>query len=214
MKKEPHRQQSMSQKTLNSGSSHDKFLWTGVALIVLASGVLYWLQHSGQLSGGAIAPSKLAWLTTVIIFWYVLPAYWLLRNKNDQKIQLACGIFLASMLLRAAVELGMMYISNNWLHVYGICHDIFSVILCIFLALTLSEINRKIARYFYFCAGLFIMETGFAYYLKQASGGDGTVFFLEFSPRHSLVLWLTRLTVLASIFMFFHLIRSNQRAAA
>lgn len=176
--------------------------------------MLYGLQHAGVLSGGAIAPSKLGWLLTVVVFWYVLPFHWLLDATVSNAAKGLLCLFLLSMVLRALVELSMMYISNNWLHAYGIAHDIFSIGMCVMIALYLINTDRMPALYFIYCAGLFALETYFAFYLKKVSGGDGSVFFLESSPEHQTVLWLSRIAVIVSIVMFTQLIKRRESAAA
>lgn len=202
-----------SQKPLNSGYSRHTFLTLAISLLLLASVALFWLQHTGRLSGGAIAPSKLAWLTTVLVYWYILPVYWL-RISTQPNVQLACQLFLLSMSLRAVIELYMMYISKNWLHIYGIGHDIFSVAICVIFSISLVSIHRTIALYFLFCSFLFAVETLFALYLRSVSKGDGSVFFLEAAPEHNTVLWLTRFAVMVSIAVFCYLVRRNSRATA
>jgi len=176
-------------------------------LLVVAAAGLYLLQHNETLSGGAIAPSKLCWLLIVVIFWYVLPVFWLLNPGYSKTEKLLVGLFLSSMLARAIVELTMMYLSNNWLHAYGIAHDLFSVCLCLAFTLKLRYSNSELVPYFFYCALLFMAETYFAFYLQTVSHGDGTIFFLESNQQHNQVLWLTRIAVLLSLLVFFILIK-------
>ena len=173
--------------------------------------VLYWLQHNGVLSGGAIAPSKLAWLFSVIVFWFILPVYFLFDKSPKDRAKKALCVFLVSMLLRAVIELSMMYITNNWLHVYGISHNLFSIFLCVVFFVLLFHTDKLVSLFFACCACLFLIETYFAQYLRTVSGANGKVFFLEVSAEHSQVLVLTRIAVGISVVMFFILV--SKRAA-
>lgn len=199
--------------SLNSNSSRSRFLTTTLVLLTLAAVVLYSLQHSGHLTGGAIAPAKLAWLGTVLIFWFVLPIYWLMDRSLPQKASVLCHLFLLSMVLRGIVEIYMMYISKNWLHNYGIAHDLFSIGLCGIFALILIRSHRVLAMYFAFCVALFAVEAYFARYLKHVSGGDGSVFFLESNSEHNAILWITWIAVLVSFLVFIFLITRRNSAS-
>jgi len=155
---------------------------------------------------------KLAWLITVVVYWYVLPVYWLMDCASNQKVQLACGLFLIFMLLRAVVELGMMYISKNWLHIYGIGHSMFTAALCFILAWCVFRTHRLTGLYFFYCTCLFVLESWFATYLKSVSDGDGSVFFIDSSPEHNVMLRITSIAVIISVAMLGYLTRNKARA--
>jgi len=191
---------------LNSGFNRNSFLLLSLLLLSLAAAMLYWFQHNDVLSGGAIAPSKLAWLLVVIMYWYVLPIYWLLGNGLNRQAKLALQVFLVSMILRAVVELTMMYLTQNWLHAYGIAHNLFSIALCTVIGLYLLRLRTIISWYFVYSAVMFIVETYFAQYLQSVSNADGNVFFLESVAEHSHILWLTQIAVIVSMLVFLTLI--------
>jgi len=173
---------------LNLGFNKTGFLVLILFLLLPTAVVLYWCQHTGILPGGAIAPSKLGWLVVA------KEAKWIL------------WLFFSSMLLRAIIELSMMYLTNNWLHAYGIAHNMLSIVICLFGALFLFQSSRIIAVFFAYSGILFTLEIYFARYLQAVSHGDGSVFFLESAPEHATVLWLTRIAVLTSIVIFITII--------
>jgi len=142
----------------------------------------------------------------------LLPIFWLTDPTIPKPTKQWLALFLLSMLIRAVVELFMMYVSNNWLHAYGIIHDIFSLLLCLFIAQKLLASRQPMVAYFFYCAILFVLETYFALYLRDVSSADGSVFFLESGPEHTLVLWITRMAVLVSTVIFFYLLKRNVRA--
>lgn len=198
---------------MNLGSNRWRFLAVCIFMQFAAAAMLYALQHGGQLSGGAIAPSKLAWLFVVIVFWYVLPIYWLMDRSIDKEAKLVLQLFLASMITRAVVELTMMYITKSWLHAYGIAHSAFSVVLCTIGAMVIYRPQRQISLFLIYCSVLFVIEIYFAQYLRVVSRGDGNVFFLESAPEHAQILLLTRLAVIISIAVFLFLIMRQARGS-
>ena len=107
----------------------------------------------------------------------------------------------------------MMYGTRSWLHAYGIGHNIFSVALCICFGAFLYRSARPVSLYFLFCAVLFLIETHFANYLRTVSEGDGSVFFIEHSQDHKMILWQTRAAIVMAAVFFVYLIRTKARVA-
>jgi len=170
-------------------------LLLSIGLLAVVAAAFYLLQNSHAAPGGQIAPVKVAWLLTVIIYWFVLPLFWATDKRLSRHSRIACSILLVNMLLRAAFELPMMYITDSWLHIYGIGHDLFSACLCVCIAWQLRHNARWLALYFFTCSVLFLFETWFADYLRRASDGDGSVFFLGPDQAHSTILSVTGIVV-------------------
>jgi len=193
-----------------SGSRRKRLprLLLGLAILGLAAWILYIAQNSFGASGGAIAPVKTLWILTVIVFWYLLPVFWALDATLSHRARAVFAIFATNMLLRAIVELWMMYISDSWKHSYGIGHDIISFLLCLALAVLVRREEKWISVFFAYCAVLFVSETIFATYLRNVTGADGSVFFLPSSEAHNSIMIATGVVVVVSGIVGYGLIRT------
>lgn len=175
---------------------HRSFWFILLALITVAS-VFYTIQNQGGLPGGNIALPKLFWLATVIFCWYFIPIL-LILDQRLIKIKPYLALFLLNMLLRAIIELVMMYYTNNWHPYYGLGHDVFSILLTLKLASLVRYTSPTIATYLLAMAALFVIETGFAWYMLQnVHSGHGVVYYVPDGNSHRMVLELTTATVLA-----------------
>ncbi len=182
-------------------------------MIMLAIGFHY-LQNSGAIKGGSVPAVKTAWLFTVLFYWYVLPAIYSADKSLPTMVRQLFAVVLINMIVRALVELPMMYVTQTWLHIYGIGHDIFSALLCLAIGLMLmspgllsvvlrSQVAKKqgttlpgwLHGYFIFSAFLFLMEAVFANYLRNVTGADGKIFFLPMESSHGLMLSITAVVV-------------------
>lgn len=163
-------------------------------ILSLAGGVFFVLQNSGQVRGGSISVAKTLWLFTVLFYWYMLPAFWWLDSRLPRVVRLVFLLALVNMIVRAIVELPMMYVTDSWLHIYGIMHNVCSIMLSIGIALWLVKVGRDakevkphllwVVGYFIWSAVLFFIESIFAYYLRMVTSADGSVFFLPASQSH------------------------------
>jgi len=168
--------------------------------------MFYRAQNAPGSAGGNVAAVKALWLLCVIIFWYVLPAFWMLDVSLSRNARLVCALALANMVLRAVVELGMMYVSHSWKHSYGIGHDIASIVLCIAIVIVVRRDEFWLPLFFAYCALLFAFETYFALYLRRVTNADGSVFFLASSDAHAPVLQTTAAIVTASVIIGIYIV--------
>ncbi len=83
----------------------------------------------GQKIGGRIALAKLLWLSWAIAVWFFVCPFVALDPGVGPPLRWSLGLFAASMWLRGAVELYMMYVSKSWRPPYGIAHDLCSIAL-------------------------------------------------------------------------------------
>lgn len=176
--------------------------------IGLAAIVFYFIQNTAQLAGGSIALPKLIWLAYAILFWFCLPLLFITDKRLTSKWKIFFIIFLINMLLRAVIELLMMYITSNWSPYYGIGHDVFTI----FLLSTLLFINRdKIQRDILFgytitILLMFVIEIGFVFYmLANVVGDDAVVYFVPDAGKHTSILsitWLVVVMLTGYIFVF------------
>ena len=92
-------------------------------------------QKSGAL-GGRISRPKAFWLPFATYFWFVVCPVVALGDVAAP-IRLALGVFGASMWIRGAAEMIMLYVTKSWRPPIGISHDV----LCIALVLAVLGYN-------------------------------------------------------------------------
>lgn len=171
-------------------------LWSVLLLLISLATVFYIAQNRDHLPGGHIALPKLFWLGMVIYCWYVIP-FLLTLDPCFPNVRPIMAWFLINMLLRAVIELGMMYYSHNWHPYYGISHDIFSIGLSLVLASQLRNTLAFMATYLTVMALLFAIETKFAWYmLHNVHHDSGIVYYVPAESTHQSILERTALVVL------------------
>lgn len=110
---------------------------TRIALGVLLGvfvllGVLFQRRQNRQgMRGGRISPPKVAWLFYAVYFWFIVCPAVALDPTVPPPARGVLGLFGASMWVRGAAEMYMLYVSRSWRPPYGIGHDV----LCIALVL-------------------------------------------------------------------------------
>lgn len=175
-----------------------RYLLCSVIALSAVAWVFYLLQNSAASTGGSVAPVKVLWLFTVIVFWYLLPLFWSFDPTLHARGRIVCWWFAGNMILRAVVELWMMYIGKNWQHSYGVGHDVVSFFLCVALAVYAWRDEPWLRVFLVYCAVLFTFEALFALYLRKATNADGKVFFLPSSEAHTAILNTTGAAVAVS----------------
>ncbi len=158
----------------------------------------YFIQNNGLLAGGQIALPKLVWLALAILFWFFMPILFLLDDRVALRWRQVYLIFIINMLLRAIIELFMMYISKNWDPYYGIGHDVFTIVL-LGLLLIRTPGNLKDNILFGFTVILlmmFVTEILFVFYmLFQVSGKESVVYFVPGDDSHLGIMIITWIVV-------------------
>ena len=188
-----------------SDSRAERRLLSIVIVMGMAALVFYVLQNSGQLRGGNIALAKLLWLAYAIFFWFCLPALIVVDARTPPVWRRIYTVFLVNMLLRAALELFMMYVANSWSPYYGIGHDLFTIL----LIYTVVAVYRKQIQKDLFLINLFVLiamfaiEVGFVLYmLLKVSGGEQPVYFVPGDGQHAAVLQITWLVnILLTVYL-------------
>ncbi len=118
----------------------------------------------------------------------------------------ACIVLLVGMLLRGVVELFMMYVTTNWHPWMGISHNVVMFILMLVVTMPLlRSSDRLYAGYLAVATAMFILESGFAWYmLTYATDPGATVYFVAGDPRHSEIMIVTAICVIALFaYLFF-----------
>ncbi len=170
--------------------------WLAPVALGVAGLVFYQLQNAGVLSGGRIAAAKVVWLGLPILFWYILPALIVVDRRTAPGIRRAYGLFLINMLIRGIAELWLMYESKSWDYRYGIGHDLFSMLLLVWLGQRQRDtgaLDRLLSRNLFVCAGMFAIEMGFVWYMmfRVGTAGGAQVFFVPPDPEHASILLAT-----------------------
>ena len=179
-----------------------------ILIMLIASGGLfyYWQNYAGGL-GGKIALPKLFWLACALWFWYFLPLLVGLDVRIGRLLRRVYWILLANMVLRAAIELWMMYLSQNWHPYWGIAHDLFSAVLILVLGLRLrpaTPLDRAVRRNFQVSGWMFWLESYFAWYFFNAvHSSEQPIYFVPATAQHSGILWMTWLAVIALVLQQF-----------
>jgi len=179
------------------------------SVFVIAGSLFFWQQNSGNLSGGDIALPKLYWLALVIFYWYVAPALLLLGDNVNATERLVLKIHSVNVWSRALIELCMMYITHNWHPYYGIAHDIFSVLMLVFLLSTYYKVMSSYLLYFMvMLVAVFLLETVFASYMvTQVQSSQGVVYFVPSTSEHSLILIATWFSVIGLLYYLIYFFR-------
>ena len=182
--------------------------WVVLAIIVLLAAGFYTVQNSGRLHGGEIALPKLIWLSYAIFFWYCLPLLLILDKRIGAGWRTIYSVFLVNMLIRAVIELIMMYTYRNWSPYYGIAHDVFSIALLAGLLLVYRN-HVKTDIFFGFVVIvllMFLVEIAFVLYmLANVIESGSAVYFVPDGDGHGFILgvtWLVVFVLTAYLFMF------------
>jgi hypothetical protein len=191
-----------------------------ILLLLGGTGAYFYIyQNFMNGVGGGIALPKLLWLAYALWFWYFLPSLVICDRRLELKSRQIYGIFLGNMIVRAIVELWMMYGLKNWHPYYGIAHDLFSAVLVLGLLIwwgwsrseattsspgdRLNQGNNQrltdtVRLNFQVMGVMFLIESYFAWYMLQnVRSESGPVYFVPGSSDYADILILTWLVVLA-----------------
>ncbi|RMH75273.1 MAG: hypothetical protein D6680_12215 [Cyanobacteria bacterium J007] len=190
-------------------------------LLLLGGTAVYFYIYQNFMNGvgGGIALPKLLWLAYALWFWYFLPSLVICDRRLAPKSRQIYGIFLGNMIVRAIVELWMMYGPKNWHPYYGIAHDLFSAVLVFGLLIWWSwsrseattsspgdrpdqgnsqQLTDTVRLNFQVMGVMFLIESYFAWYMLQnVRSESGPVYFVPGSSDYADILILTWLVVLA-----------------
>lgn len=160
-------------------SASPAVLWSvGVTLGTLVFGGL---QNEGHLVGGDISLPKTLWLNLTILCFLVLPAVWWRDQRLDPHMRILFGVIFVSFVVRAAVELPMLYLTDGWRCSYGIAHDLVTATVAVSLFVRArTEGTRSVLHssgLLSLIVALLFVEAGFAYaFCSVADPASGTYF--------------------------------------
>jgi len=95
--------------------------------LVLCVVAALWFRHKqnqAHAMGGKISNPKLLWLFFAIWFWLFECAVLAFEPALPLGYRVIFGVHAASMWLRGAVEMFMLYVTKNWRPPIGISHDV------------------------------------------------------------------------------------------
>jgi hypothetical protein len=181
-----------------------------VAVIAIATVAFHWVQNRAALTGGAVAWPKSVWLGCAILFWIVLPALLARDARLGTPWRTPFVLLLVLMLLRAAIELWMLYVSHNWSPFYGIAHDAACLTVLWWFARRalrgvafgqLERVERAAFVHAIATGALFVPEMYFAWYMQAnfRTQGDDPLYFVPDDPAHAGVLALTTVADVAAV---------------
>ncbi len=109
---------------MNRHSEPVGYAHVGAVLATSAATVAFgWNQNRGEVVGGRIHWSKVAWLNLTVVNFIVLPLLWWLRADASPPVRRTMRLLAVQFLTRGAIELPMIYFTRWWKCGYGISHD-------------------------------------------------------------------------------------------
>ena len=153
-------------------------LWSvGVTLATLVFGRF---QNEGHLVGGEISLAKTLWLSLTILVFLVLPGLLWRDRRVDARLRPIFGFIFASFVVRAAVELPILYMTDWWKCSYGIAHDLTTagVAAALYFRSRGSAGSRsRYSGFLWLILALLLVEAAFANaFCSIADPGSGTYF--------------------------------------
>ena len=156
-------------------------LGSSVGLCVVAA---LWFRHQqnrAHVMGGKISNPKLLWLFFAIWFWLFECAALAFEPSLPLSYRLIFGVHAASMWLRGAVEMFMLYVTKNWRPPIGITHDVVCLLTVLSLAFHSNNLGERSGGWGLFAPALLVMlvfsllvEVLYAYLFFQAVEGKTT----------------------------------------
>src|SRR4051794_21154702 len=102
-----------------------------LGVVILLGGLFQRRQNQKGTRGGRISPPKVAWLFYAVYFWFIVCPAVAMDPAVAPAARWVFGLFGASMWIRGAAEMYLLYVTRSWRPPYGIGHDV----LCILLVL-------------------------------------------------------------------------------
>ena len=169
-------------------------------LLAAVSLVFFWQQNFGGQIGGAMSLPKLLWLDYALISWFILPAFLCRCERLDRRFRRLFAIHLVNFCARGAIELYLLYVTVSWSPIYGIGHDVFSILLITFLSPVAGDdpLSRA-ARHFTWTLRLALTaEIVFAAMFHSLTAGESAIYFASTAPRFGMINAITTVVVVVA----------------
>lgn len=163
----------------------DAALWTagGFAATTAFFG---WRQNRGGVVGGPISLPKVLWLNLTLTVFFGLPAVLWRDAALSPALRALWGWLLLSFVLRAVVELYLIYVTITWKCVYGISHDFFTLALAGVLRAALPAAGPADGRalaFVWLYAAVLLVEAGMAKAFSRLADPKDGVYFASDDER-------------------------------
>ena len=161
-------------------------IYTASSFYLLAA-LFYILQNNIIQIGGQVAFVKVLWLMTAIFLWFVFPVFIFSSSRLGHKCRAWLRLFWLLMVIRAFVELTMMYITKNWHPYLGIAHDLICAVLLLAALFNAGRTPRFMKLTYVFLCMTLLVEAIFAFYMfTQVKSSDPVYFVPNHSEHHSI----------------------------
>jgi len=184
-------------------SSRALAVWLAVVAAFIGAVAFWWMQNHLRPVGGEIALQKALWLAEAILLWLVIPLFVITDSRTHVDVRRAFTVLLGLMLVRAVIELWMLYVAHIWSTWYGIVHDLICagtlIGFMVRIAATAHPLPRKRLwlTQLGVTAAAFAPEIYFAWYMQahfNTKGGQA-VYFVPNDPAHAFTLNVTTTAV-------------------
>lgn len=162
---------------------NDAALWTAGGFAATTA-LFGWRQNRGGVVGGPISLPKVLWLNLTLTVFFGLPAVLWRDAALSPATRALWGWLLLSFVLRAVVELYLIYVTITWKCVYGISHDLFQLGLAVALAAAVPAGADPRARAFLWLYGaVLLVEAGMARAFSLLADPKDGIYFASDDAR-------------------------------
>ncbi|HXG57608.1 MAG TPA: hypothetical protein VNL91_01125 [Thermoanaerobaculia bacterium] len=163
--------------------------FAAASVLAVVSAGFFWRQNFAGQIGGAMSVAKILWLDYAILSWFVVPAFLMRSPDLDARWRRLFAVHLINFGTRAVIELWLLYVTVSWSPVYGIVHDVFSILLITFLS---GAPAQKLALHHSWTLRLTLgCEIVFASLFHSVTAGEHALWFAADEPRFRLINMLT-----------------------
>lgn len=173
-----------------------------VAFLVLAVVSIWFFYRQNYMHqiGGPISIPKLLWLDYALMAWFIFPFFIWRCSDVAPALRRIYRIHLLNWLFRGVIELWLLYGSVSWTPLYGITHDIFSILLLTGLIKRQNQPKDLPDRAaFHFLTSIrlsLVCEICFAWLFRRARGGAVTLYFASHASHFAFINALTSVVLL------------------
>lgn len=173
-----------------------------VAFLVLA-GISIWFfyrQNYMHQIGGPMSIPKLLWLDYALMAWFIFPFFIWRCSDVAPALRRIYRIHLMNWFFRGVIELWLLYGSVSWTPLYGIAHDIFSILLLTGLIKSQNwpkDLPNRAAGHFLTSIRLgLVCEASFAWLFHRARGKAIALYFASHDAHFAFINALTSVVLL------------------
>ena len=150
-----------------------------------ATALFGWRQNKGGVVGGPISLPKILWLNLTLTVFFGLPFALWRETSLSPGMNALWGWLLLSFVLRAVIELYLIYVTISWKCLYGITHDLFSLALAVALraGITPQPSDQKALAFLWVYAAVLLVEAGMAKAFSRLADPKDGIYFASQEER-------------------------------